>query len=143
MVKRQLIRKYHGPISGEGLEEKLSGLEYFIQVFSRFERNDQNREVSESDESAAFSSSLLLRQVEDAGDSAVIWIGQNKNYTLISKIILLLQITLFKFFQILSNYSFTLKISTFISICKPAKCRKINLDKLRFSPITSRISSNV
>ena len=31
----------------------------------------------------------------------------------------------------------------FVSIHKPAKSRKINLDKLRFSPITSRISSNV
>ena len=55
-----------GPISADGLEE------YFIQVRSRFERNDQKKELSESEESAAFSSSLLLRQVEDAGDSAVI-----------------------------------------------------------------------
>ena len=49
-----------------------SVLQYLSQVRRRLERNDQNMEVSESDESAAFSSSLLLRQVDDPGESAVI-----------------------------------------------------------------------
>ena len=50
-----------------------SVLQYLSQVRRRFERNDQNMEVSELDESAALSSSLLLRQVDDPGESAVIW----------------------------------------------------------------------
>ena len=73
LVKRELIQNYHGPFSGEGLEETSSVLQYFSHVRRRLEPNDQNMEVSESDESAALSSSLLLRQVDDPGESAVIW----------------------------------------------------------------------
>ena len=117
LVKRELIQNYHGPFSGEGLEETSSVLQYFSHVRRRLEPNDQNMEVSESDESAALSSSLLLRQVDDPGESAVIWNWKENNYTWC--------------------------LAFLLSIHKPAKCRKNNLDKVRFSPITSTISFKV